>query len=101
MRAKGSVIITREEAVAAQHFAMLNAMTMAVETFVAADEGSFDEIAAKGLRPLAEAASIDRVGIYQMVDVDGTPHFSQVWGREMITVTTGTENSCTYSDICK
>jgi len=63
---------------------LADALNKMIETFVSHKESTFDEVMTNGIGPVADAAGIDRVGIYHFVDMAGALRLEQMyrWDRE-------------------
>ena len=56
---------------------IVNALNKAVETFTTQEKDKFDDVMTDGIRPIAEAAGIDRVAVYRLFASTG--HLGQVY----------------------
>ena len=56
---------------------IVNALNEATEAFTSINGETFDEVMTNGIKPIAEAAGIDRVAVYRLLDSGG--HFGQVY----------------------
>ncbi len=59
--------------------AIVDALNKSIAIFSDHEESSFDEVMARGIRPVAEAVGLDRVVFYALVESDGVKRFGQVY----------------------
>jgi signal transduction histidine kinase/CheY-like chemotaxis protein/PAS domain-containing protein len=59
--------------------AVVDALNKAIEIFSALKEETFDDVMTNGIRPIADAAGLDRVVLYTVVDRDGVKRLGQVY----------------------
>jgi signal transduction histidine kinase/DNA-binding response OmpR family regulator len=58
---------------------IIAALNKAIETFIVFKGDSFAEVMANGLKPIADAADVDRIAIYSHRDKDGSRHLGQIY----------------------
>jgi len=59
--------------------AIVNGINKAIEIFTSHNEKEFDDVISKGLRPIAEAARLDRIIFYRRLVIDGETRFGQIY----------------------
>jgi hypothetical protein len=59
--------------------AIVDALNKAIEIFSVNNEDSFDEVMTNGIRPFADAVSLDRVVFYRLMDIEGGKRLGQVY----------------------
>jgi len=59
--------------------AIVDALIKALEIFSSYNEKTFDEVMSNGIRPIADAAGLDRVVFYNLVEKDGVKRLGQVY----------------------
>jgi transcriptional regulator with GAF, ATPase, and Fis domain len=59
--------------------AIVNGMNKAIDIFTSHSEKEFDDVISKGLRPIAEAARLDRIVFYRNMVIDGEPRIGQIY----------------------
>jgi len=59
--------------------AIVDALNKSIEIFSDHEESSFDEVMTDGIRPVAEAAGLDRVVFYALVERDGIRRLGQIY----------------------
>ncbi|MDR1736810.1 MAG: response regulator [Oscillospiraceae bacterium] len=62
-----------------RHARIVEALNKSVEIFTSHSEETFSEVMSSGLRPVAEAAGLDRVAIYTLLDAQGTMGQVYLW----------------------
>ena len=69
--------------IAQRREAIVNGMNKAIDIFTSHSEKEFDDVISKGLRPIAEAACLDRIVFYRNMVIDGEPRIGQIymWDR--------------------
>ena len=58
---------------------MLEALNEMDIMLLSQKEGSFDDIMSSSLKPVAEAAGLDRIVVYRLIDIEGVKRFGQVF----------------------
>jgi len=58
---------------------LVDALNIATSVFLSHDDESLDDVVAHGLMPVADAVGIDRVAIYQRVQVEETTRFMSIY----------------------
>jgi len=59
--------------------AIVDALNKSIEIFSAHEESDFDRVMTDGIRPIADAAGLDRVVFYALVERDGVKRLGQVY----------------------
>jgi signal transduction histidine kinase/DNA-binding response OmpR family regulator/PAS domain-containing protein len=68
----------------ARRAAIIDALNKSIEIFSTNKEDTFDEVMTSGIRPIADAAGLDRVAFYALVNRDGKKRLGQIyrWDRQ-------------------
>jgi hypothetical protein len=59
--------------------AIVNGINKAIDIFTSHSEKDFNDVISKGLRPIAEAARLDRIIFYRKLIIDGETRFGQIY----------------------
>ena len=67
-----------------EYYALVAALNKALEIFTSNSEKTFDDVMANGLCPIAEAADMDQIIIYRLLNLSAEKRFGQVyrWVKE-------------------
>jgi len=58
---------------------IVDALNAAIEIFTSHSEKEFDDVISKGLKPIADAANLDRVVFYRRLSIEGEIRFGQIY----------------------
>jgi signal transduction histidine kinase/CheY-like chemotaxis protein/PAS domain-containing protein len=59
--------------------AIVNALNIAIDIFTSHSDKEFDNVISGGLRPIVEAAGLERVVFYRRLNIDGEMRFGQIY----------------------
>ena len=62
-----------------QRVAFLDTMDASLEIFTSNNEKTFDEVLSNGLRPFADTLDLDRIIVYQVIDIDMDKRLGQIY----------------------